>query len=107
MQWPSCQDLLGVHPHRLHERQGVMVGTEHQVLAIVKGLALVNDAAGAPTRLRGGFIHQHLPASQGGMDGGAEPGPAGTHNVESGFDGRVRKTVLALSAWNAQNRPSA
>ena len=77
------------------------------MLAIVKSLALVNDATCSTTRLRGGFIHQHLPASQGGMDGGAESCPASTHNVESGFHGRVRNTVVAVSGWNAQNRPSA
>jgi hypothetical protein len=27
--------------------------------------------------------------------------------VESGFHGRVRNTVVAVSGWNAQNRPSA
>ena len=76
------QHLSGIHPHPIHELQGVLVSTQQDVLAVVQRQATVVHAASPATEFRRGFVQADRPAQAGGLHRSSQPCPATTDDGE-------------------------
>ena len=79
----ASQPSIGRRTHQGHQRQGLGVGADQDVLPVVSFVGVLQHAAGATAGLRGHLEHLDLLAALGGAHGGGQTCPAGAHHGDA------------------------
>ena len=77
-EWAAVEQGVGVGANAAHQGQGVAIGAEQDVLAVVQRPAVDADATRPPAKHAAGFDQGDVGAGGRGLDGGGNARPAAT-----------------------------
>ena len=90
-QWNAGQRNLWINTDRAHQGEGLAIGADQDVLAVVEWLAVEFDAPRPAAEIARGLEHRDAHATSGQRGRGRQPGPAGAD------DGNVSRRIRRFS----------